>query len=787
MVIALIGLVAALVGPLTASAWLGDFFEGRTSGQAVFEDMAIHPQAVRVGTWTYVVYQGAELDPYIMAFSDDGTSTQGPFRIGDNPLTGGHVYPFDSHGAPAIAYFPNEDRFLVMWGAHSDPLRYASARRDDIAHWSAAASATRLGDATYPQLVMRAGAVDIYYRCSWSGSVAGTLTPVWARATSTDVGSTWTTPTPVLLAGTDYGWYAHFEPARDGWAHMVATVRQDLNDTSPAAPLKRSGVYYAEYDPVNDRWRDATGSEIATGGGVSLDTLSAPACTVSARVPSGGYQNSVTVADDGSGGPGLLWVGGTATSGPDALQWRFARFSGGAWQQTAITSTDFIMDSAALEYDPDHAGRIDAYLTAAGTPAWTPVDPYDFRGGSLQHWRSDDSGASWSLATTIKTADPDVGVTYNDPQIVLRTDGDAAGPHLLFGEWDNDAGAMVHKLYLWTPTPESKGTLFGRTFFPQITRLWGGSRYDTAVAISHASFDAGSEYVIVASGEGFADALAGGSLAEAYRAPLLLVNRKEAPRSVRDEITRLNARHVIVLGGTAVIPDTVKRQLDIHNVRDVVRIAGANRYATAAAIADAVVARKGVRGVAFVASGESFADALSASGVAAARGLPVLLVQAGALPGETSAAFARLGITKTIVAGGPAVIGDGVLAQLPAPLRVWGKDRYATSAAIARLGLDGRAGYLAKTLRTDRIIVASGLTFPDALAGAALSARTRGPMVLTKSTEVSPAADALLKERAYGVLNCYLLGGEVALSPGVGAGVATILYGRQNVDPAPAP
>src|SRR5680860_516169 len=70
------------------------------------------------------------------------------------------------------------------------------------------------------------------------------------------------------------------------------------------------------------------------------------------------------------------------------------------------------------------------------------------------------------------------------------------------------------------------------------------------------------------------------------------------------------------------------------------RLAGSNRYATAAAVSAATFA-EGVD-VAFIATGENFPDALAGGPLAGSRGAPVLLTGRDALPAETAAELDRL-------------------------------------------------------------------------------------------------------------------------------------------------
>ncbi|MEV8267589.1 cell wall-binding repeat-containing protein, partial [Microbacterium sp. NPDC076911] len=122
------------------------------------------------------------------------------------------------------------------------------------------------------------------------------------------------------------------------------------------------------------------------------------------------------------------------------------------------------------------------------------------------------------------------------------------------------------------------------------------------------------------------------------------------------------------------------------NADGVTRIAGRDRYATSAAISVDQFA-PGVATV-YLASGESFPDALSAAAAAGAAGVPVLLSRSTALPAEIISELARLRPEKIVVLGGENTISDSVLHAAEAyatdgVTRIAGRDRYATSAAIS--------------------------------------------------------------------------------------------------------
>ena len=176
-------------------------------------------------------------------------------------------------------------------------------------------------------------------------------------------------------------------------------------------------------------------------------------------------------------------------------------------------------------------------------------------------------------------------------------------------------------------------------------RLAGASRYDTAVKLSQEAFaDDSVANIVVASGTGFADALSASGLAGAVGSPILLVpSSGTVAASVKAEVERIADADttVWVVGGTAVVPDAVANQLKVGGVTTIERLAGTDRYKTSATVAAKVaeIQTGDFAGVAFVASGANFPDALAVSPVAWRQGFPVLLTEPSRLTAATSAAI----------------------------------------------------------------------------------------------------------------------------------------------------
>lgn len=156
-----------------------------------------------------------------------------------------------------------------------------------------------------------------------------------------------------------------------------------------------------------------------------------------------------------------------------------------------------------------------------------------------------------------------------------------------------------------------------------------------------------------------------------------------------------------------------------------VRVAGVDRFSTAAEIAQA--GWDGADTV-YVTTGRNFPDALAAGPAAAAVGAPLLLVEQASVPASTTAELARLAPSEIVVLGGTAAVSDGVLAALGRAVpgatvrRVAGTDRYATAA---------RAMADAFPAGTDHLYVVTGRSFQDALMAGAAAAFEGGALLLT--------------------------------------------------------
>jgi putative cell wall-binding protein len=257
-------------------------------------------------------------------------------------------------------------------------------------------------------------------------------------------------------------------------------------------------------------------------------------------------------------------------------------------------------------------------------------------------------------------------------------------------------------------------------------RIAGGDRFATAAAIAEHAYPDGTAEVYLASGTAFPDALAASTALEARAAALLLVTARTLPAATARALDRLAPTRIAVLGGRGAVGEEVLDRVEERTGIRAERIAGAERFATAAAIA--LDARPDGVGTAYLASGESFADALAASTAVAAADAALLLVGRDHLPAATADALERLRPARVVVLGGRAAVSDRVLEQVAdhlgtRPGRIAGRDRVETAAAIARH---------AHPAGPDDVYLATSLGFADALAaGTAVTAHEGALLLVT--------------------------------------------------------
>lgn len=300
----------------------------------------------------------------------------------------------------------------------------------------------------------------------------------------------------------------------------------------------------------------------------------------------------------------------------------------------------------------------------------------------------------------------------------------------------------------------------------ELSRIEGSERIATAVAVSQRVLD-GAGAVVLASAATFPDALVSAPLAIAEDAALLLTDRPAVPQVTLDEIDRLGAGRVIVLGGPAAIDEAVVRALRQRGL-DVERVSGEDRIATAVAAAQRT---GGNPSIVVLASGFAFPDGLSGAALAGALEAPLLLTDGRTVSAGTGAV---IGQAEVLVVGGQAVVDEQVL-----------DDLRAQGATVTRLGGDGRYDTsrlaaeeaVARTGQPASVWIATGRDFPDALSAAAAAVRDDGVVLLTEGLAgaVPSATASALGSLGTCRSQVRLVGGAAAISASHERAIAGVL------------
>ena len=264
----------------------------------------------------------------------------------------------------------------------------------------------------------------------------------------------------------------------------------------------------------------------------------------------------------------------------------------------------------------------------------------------------------------------------------------------------------------------------------QTIRIFGKDRITTSVEISKSAYTT-SENVVLASGFNFADALSAGQLASALNAPLLLSSQNKLDSQTKNEIERLKAKKVYVVGGdNAISKSGVDTTLKSEKI-DVTRLEGQDRYSTSQKVMEKT---KEIINPEYllIASGKNFPDALAATSFFVNHKSVMVL--------SDGVTYPQSNLQEIAIGGKNQLPLKGFKGK-----RVSGKDRYETALEIAKLSFD----------KNNNAILASGQVFADSLSAVSLTKKHNAPIILTQSDSLTENAKKYLNGK-----NVFIVGGE---------------------------
>jgi putative cell wall-binding protein len=299
-------------------------------------------------------------------------------------------------------------------------------------------------------------------------------------------------------------------------------------------------------------------------------------------------------------------------------------------------------------------------------------------------------------------------------------------------------------------------------------RLGGSTRFETAIKIADQYATLSNmdtfENVVLATSNDFPDSLSGTVLAEKLNAPILLVDKTAIASSatlnyIESKVSK--SGKIYMLGGTGVVTNDIVNSLINRgfNPSNFIRLGGSDRFATNAMIKNQLNVSTGTPVV--LVRADSFPDALSISSIAAIKGYPIILTNSGSLSPSAKAMINDIKPSQIYLVGGTGVLTPRIVSDINAMsgitknlTRISGQDRYETSRAIMQ--------YF--NLNTNNCVIATGVTFPDGIAGGVLAAKLHASILLTSDESLDKQHLAL---DSTNISSLNILGGEGAVSKNI--------------------
>ncbi len=561
------------------------------------------------------------------------------------------------------------------------------------------------------------------------------------------------------------------------------TVTVATNGTTETAPVITAKLAQQSTDGaacqaagVKDQLVLTFANSASTGSTGWTVTVSGVSYTVgSAFVPGTSVTASATYQPSATGAPAII---DTITANATVAPFAVTADTPGVGLAPGATNAA-ISNLVITEYVPGvvAAGTVTVTLSsgtfdASSTPSVTAS------GGGAAAGKVTGTGTS-ALTFPVTTASSTAPATYTLSGLAVDVPSTANG------------GPVTASVADGTSSLASGVELFS-VISPQ--RVFGETSADTSAALFEKNGCPASKSAVLATSNGFADALSASYLAEQLGASVLVTPTAAVASSTLTALRLEGIANVFVVGGPLAISPadiaTLKATpaydcggltevgttaLGTPQTLQVTQIYGQTQYGTAQQVAEyggpvvGSVAAPGAYGgmyndttgsngtpataapatavpTAILAVGTNYPDAMAASAMAYQEHLPVLLTETNSLAPEAEAAIVNLGIQQVIVMGGPLAISDNVMTQLTSlgvsAFRIAGADATDTAQLLAQFelndtnasgvvdGLDWSPGLGSPGFG---IVVTRGDYFTDALSASAYAGKHQTPIVLTEN------------------------------------------------------
>ena len=295
---------------------------------------------------------------------------------------------------------------------------------------------------------------------------------------------------------------------------------------------------------------------------------------------------------------------------------------------------------------------------------------------------------------------------------------------------------------------------------PDAREFAGQDRYDTALRLAKnfATSKGGLGAVpnaFVSSGETLVDSISVAGLAGYVDAPIILTPTDSLHGGAADFIEDYGVSTVYVLGGSAAVSDATVTAIEgLSSNPTVTRIAGDDRYATAAAVAGMIDAESSwcgtdaVSAVLINGASDMLAYGVAVQTIAYRLQLPVLMTASDELPDATAEYITENDVEHVQIIGGTSAVSADVASALTTlgvdtVARVDGDTASAVSVALAQMAGNG-CGDALGLVATDRVALVRGN--PDGVVSAPVLASSLHNGFLVPPLVVSDSLPASVRD-----------------------------------------
>ncbi|HGM1348702.1 TPA: cell wall-binding repeat-containing protein [Clostridioides difficile] len=297
---------------------------------------------------------------------------------------------------------------------------------------------------------------------------------------------------------------------------------------------------------------------------------------------------------------------------------------------------------------------------------------------------------------------------------MLKTLDVSRNKNLIIFDWENQR-------------KESSG---GNSYTPppivtKIDSLVGSDRYDTSIKISKQGWDDANNVVLINSSS-IPDALSATPFAKAKNAPILLTQTNSLNQLTENEISRLGAKNIYIIGGFNSVDVSIESYLKDKGL-NIIRISGNDRYDTSIKLAKELNKENKLSKLVLVNGEKGLADAVSMGAISAKEKMPILLTNQNDDMKVIEELIDNKDISKSYVVGGDSLFNKDIEEKLPYVIKIAGEDRTETNSKVIEYFYDDIVLdnlYIAKNgeNRDDDLV--------DALSVGVLAGKTESPVLL---------------------------------------------------------